>query len=98
MGRGPGLLLPGDFDNDFDVDGADFLAWQRNTGLGSLSDWESKYGSGTLAAATTVPEPATWLLLLIGLGSVLYSSGSGRHQMTKYPMTKDFRSTKAFKP
>jgi len=30
-----------DFDNDGDVDGADFLAWQRNPRVGSLSDWQS---------------------------------------------------------
>jgi len=29
-------LLSGDFDNDNDVDGADFLAWQRNPSVGSL--------------------------------------------------------------
>jgi len=30
--------LAGDFDNDNDVDGADFLAWQRDPNVGSLSD------------------------------------------------------------
>ncbi len=55
----------GDFDNDGDVDGADFLTWQRNTGVGSLADWESSFGStGSLAAAHAVPEPAAWLLML----------------------------------
>jgi len=55
----------GDFDNDDDVDGADFLTWQRNTGVGSLSNWESNFGStGNLAAAHAVPEPAAWLLML----------------------------------
>ncbi len=40
-GLAPDLVPPtlsGDFDDDNDVDGADFLAWQRNTGLGSLLD------------------------------------------------------------
>ena len=38
------LALPGDFGGDGDVDGADFLAWQCNPGLGSLSDWQANYG------------------------------------------------------
>jgi len=62
----------GDFDNDGDVDGADFLAWQRDTGIGNLSDWESSFGStGALAATHSVPEPTTWLLLLVGVVLVL---------------------------
>lgn len=53
----------GDFDNDGDIDGADFLVWQRTDGSAAgLSAWQSSYGAGTLAAATAVPEPATWLL------------------------------------
>jgi len=63
-------LLAGDFDNDGDVDGFDFLAWQRDTSIGSLSDWEGNFGmtSGTLAAASAVPEPTTCMLLIVGLG------------------------------
>ncbi len=55
--------LAGDFDNDNDVDGADFLAWQRNPGVGSLGDWQGQFGSGT---ATLVPEPGAWMLALVG--------------------------------
>jgi len=62
----------GDFDNDNDVDGFDFLTWQRDTNVGSLADWESEFGmtGGPLvaASASAVPEPATGLLLLMGLG------------------------------
>jgi len=59
----------GDFDGDDDADGADFLAWQRNTTLGSLADWEAGFGGGLggLAAATAVPEPTSGLLLLLGM-------------------------------
>lgn len=63
--------LDGDFDHDFDVDGDDFLAWQR----GELSDppsaadlavWEAHYPtSGPLAGAFAVPEPATCGLLML---------------------------------
>ena len=65
-GLAPDLVPPtlsGDFDDDNDVDGADFLAWQRNTGLGNLLDWQGQYGSGTVAV---VPEPGAWMLALVG--------------------------------
>jgi hypothetical protein len=59
---------PGDFDSDGDVDGRDFLVWQRNTSVGNLSDWQTNYGSsGPLTAATAVPEPASMLFGLAGL-------------------------------
>ncbi len=57
----------GDFDADLDVDGEDFLIWQRNNAVGSLTDWQTNYGAGTLSATTAVPEPASALLLLLGL-------------------------------
>jgi T5SS/PEP-CTERM-associated repeat protein len=55
----------GDFDNDGDVDGRDFLAWQRNPELGNLEDWQNAYGNNLLSA-TAVPEP-NCLALLLGL-------------------------------
>jgi len=36
--------VEGDFDQDGDVDGADFLIWQRDPNLGSLTDWRTKFG------------------------------------------------------
>lgn len=65
----------GDFNEDGDVDGADFLDWQRSpTALGgadSLTQWELNYGMGTAVPASleSVPEPASlhifvcWLAL-----------------------------------
>jgi hypothetical protein len=56
---------PGDFDDDNDVDGRDFLLWQRkqspnNGSLGDLQAWQTNYGyNGSLLAAQVVPEPAT---------------------------------------
>jgi hypothetical protein len=55
--------LPGDFDFDGDVDGRDFLVWQRGgsptpLSAGDLADWQANYGAGSQTAATTaVPEP-----------------------------------------
>jgi T5SS/PEP-CTERM-associated repeat protein len=61
--------IPGDFDFDGDVDGRDFLIWQRIPSVGNLSDWQTNYGVSALTAASTaVPEPNTFgLLFLISL-------------------------------
>jgi len=63
----PGLA--GDFDLDEDVDGADFLRWQRD-GLSAsdLADWEANFGTAAPleAASTNVPEPSTGLMMLVG--------------------------------
>ncbi|QDS97036.1 autotransporter-associated beta strand repeat-containing protein [Adhaeretor mobilis] len=78
---GTGLLevstfsgIPGDFDADDDVDGLDFLSWQRNPAIGSLADWESNYGTSTsaLAASQAVPEPAAWVLLVAAWAPVVH--------------------------
>lgn len=63
-------FLPGDFDFDGDVDGRDFLAWQRNPNLGNLADWQENYGltSELIASSTSIPEPST-LALAISLAA-----------------------------
>ena len=58
----------GDFDGDGDVDGRDFLKWQRGESpnpfsSGDLSAWQGNYGFGSLAAVS-VPEPGCLVLLL----------------------------------
>jgi len=64
--------FPGDFDGDTDVDGNDFLMWQRGGSpngatAGDLALWEDNFGMASLTAATSnVPEPSTALLLAIG--------------------------------
>ena len=56
--------LEGDFDGDDDVDGADFLQWQRGFpnqyDQNDLADWQSNYGSTSspVIAASSNPEPA----------------------------------------
>jgi hypothetical protein len=61
--------IPGDFDGDGDVDGRDFLAWQRDPTVGDLDDWQANYGIiGSMSAGNiAVPEPATYLLLAAAL-------------------------------
>ncbi len=61
--------VPGDFDEDGDVDGGDFLSWQRNTEVGELSDWQNSYGTeqNSLAASSaSIPEPSA-ILLIVGM-------------------------------
>jgi hypothetical protein len=53
---GPATHWHGDADGDQDVDGADFLVWQRQLGGGPPAT----------AASTAVPEPATMVLLILG--------------------------------
>lgn len=65
--RLPSLGQDGDFDGDGDVDGSDFLTWQRDPGVGDLALWQSNYGAGTLSAVSSVPEPSSIALLLAGL-------------------------------
>ncbi len=66
--------LAGDFDGDGDVDGADFLAWQRgfpgSFDADDLTDWQNSYGPGPSAsAAQAVPEPGSLALLLIAVAA-----------------------------
>jgi hypothetical protein len=62
---------PGDFDNDGDVDGRDFLVWQRGNSPSPLSAtdlaaWQANYGTGGLAGGfTAIPEPSG-ILLFVG--------------------------------
>ena len=62
----------GDFDNDGDVDGNDFLVWQRGGSPNSLSpndltEFRNNFGmSSTVAAAAAIPEPASLLLATCG--------------------------------
>jgi hypothetical protein len=76
-----GVTADADFDNDNDVDGNDFLIWQRGLGAGTnatgdangdnlvnaadLTIWKGQFATA-VAAAGAVPEPATWALLAAG--------------------------------
>jgi hypothetical protein len=64
--------MPGDFDGDGDVDGQDFLEWQRSDGTpAGLTAWTSNYGFGAVAAASSIPEPSSMMLIsLAGFGLV----------------------------
>lgn len=69
----------GDFDGDGDVDGRDFLIWQRGEtspplDAGDLADWQNHYGTGTLTAnMSVVPEPSSLALLMAGAGAMAFN-------------------------
>lgn len=69
---GPGQ--PGDFNGDGEVDGRDFLIWQRNPSVGNLADWQANYGQSTLSASTAVPEPSA--CVYICLAALLLTSSN----------------------
>ena len=70
-----GAEAPGDFDSDGDVDGADFLAWQRGNATGgttaaNLTLWENNFGTSAAGASTgAVPEPTS--ICLLGIAGVM---------------------------
>jgi hypothetical protein len=63
--------IDGDFDGDDDVDGHDFLAWQRGEAPGGMATaslllWRNSFEPGSSVAATVaVPEPRAGLLALV---------------------------------
>jgi len=79
------LTRDGDFDGDLDVDGFDFLKWQRGESttaplsLGDLADWELNFGTPfalqAVSTAAAVPEPASLLLVAIAALSLAASRG-----------------------
>jgi hypothetical protein len=72
------LATPGDFDGDGNIDGRDFLLWQRDTNVGDLADWQANYGAGATAglSSSVVPEPTTIGLLLVGMLVALRRPGT----------------------
>jgi hypothetical protein len=80
---------PGDFDGDSDVDGFDFLKWQRGESpivlsAGDLADWESHYGvdAGSWASTSDVPEPATASIFFLAVSLLLMFGCQSAHRDT----------------
>ncbi len=72
----PGIELEGDFDGDLDIDGADFLKWQRGEspngpGATDLALWQNNFSTpaGLAAGNSTVPEPSLAVLIGMMIGS-----------------------------
>jgi hypothetical protein len=73
------IITDADFDNDSDIDGADFIIWQRNLGGGTTNSQGDANGNGLVngadldvwkstfgmtASATAIPEPCAAVLAL----------------------------------
>jgi len=73
------FFLHGDFDLDGKVDGNDFLKWQQGESpdpfsVSDLAAWEQNYGTVAplSAGSAAVPEPATWIVLMVGMMAILF--------------------------
>lgn len=81
--------LTADFDNDGDVDGQDFLVWQRGespnpSSISDLELWQRQYGDGSLTATAFVaPEPICVWLVIFSLVVSLATSRLGFLELTK---------------
>jgi hypothetical protein len=86
-------LFGADFNKDGNVDALDLAQWKGDYGLNAFSDadgdgdsdgndfliWQRQYGqSPPLAASHAVPEPASWMLLLLALAASFRLLGSPR--------------------
>jgi len=89
--------LDGDFDTDADVDGTDFLVWQRGFGSAysgvDFGKWKAGFGTvgggatpGAHAAVAPVPEPQGWAL---GLGGML-AAALGQRLLRRRPAVEAF--------
>lgn len=71
----PSATIPGDYNADRDVDGSDFLAWQRSDGTpDGLAAWQTNYGAQAppLAATKAVPEPTSAVLGLVAALAIAF--------------------------
>jgi hypothetical protein len=76
-----GAGLAGDYNNDGKVDAADYVVWRKNPAdfggdPAGYNAWRMNFGaggggSGALSGHVAVPEPATTLLLLLGIAEML---------------------------
>lgn len=69
-----GVAVDGDYDNDNDVDGRDFLIWQRGDSPNGLIEvdlvaWQENY-DGVIEVLNAVPEPGSFSLLAIAVISI----------------------------
>jgi hypothetical protein len=78
--RSLGPLLDGDYNNNGVVDAADYVVWRNEINTpAAYNTWRANFGrtagSGAVAAASTsVPEPASALLIIVAAGTLVMQS------------------------
>ncbi len=89
-----------DFDDDNDIDGADFLTLLRGMGEGNThaegdtdgnlqvnaqdqAIWESQFGTASFSALTSVPEPTSLVMMLLGVPFVTRSRGPNAGSLSR---------------
>lgn len=74
--------IDGDFNFDGNVDAADYTVWRDDAGATLSGDdyvaWTNHYGTASAVAATTVPEPSTFVL-----GAMIGAMAFARRQRTR---------------
>jgi T5SS/PEP-CTERM-associated repeat protein len=81
-------ITPGDFDFDGDVDGRDFLVWQRGgsptpLSAADLADWRTNFEVGSSTAAIAAPEPNS----ASGCVIVMWACVNARRRSVAKPMS-----------
>jgi hypothetical protein len=74
------LALPGDFNHDGTVDAADYVMWRKTDGTQTGYDtWRANFGQSfsfgsgaSVGASSTIPEPATLTLLVVGMSMICF--------------------------
>jgi hypothetical protein len=76
IGFAPPAGITGDYNHDGKVDAADYVIWRKTgiNGAQGYTDWRSNFGTGGPGAGSglggaSVPEPASAVLLVIGLAA-----------------------------
>jgi hypothetical protein len=76
--------LPGDHNGDGLVDAADYVVWRKTAGGGpqGYDDWRQNFGVTAQGNGgfSNVPEPASWLPVLIGLISLRVGRSTNRRK------------------
>jgi non-ribosomal peptide synthetase component F len=74
------LSLPGDYNSDGKVDGADYVLWRKSPSTyggnpAGYNTWRAHFGqsagAGSSLGSGAVPEPASWLLVCLGAIALL---------------------------